>query len=110
MSIRVILVTAPSESTGKELADLAVTSGLAACVSVIPGVTSVYYWKSEVQTDKEVQLLFKTNSDKAPMLIKMLKENHPYDCPECIVLHADEVEKGYATWIHETVNRSGTNL
>ncbi len=96
---RVVLVTAPGVDVARPLARALVEQGLAACASLVPGVTSVYRWEGAVQEDAEVLLIVKTVRGRLDELEAFLAEHHPYDVPECVALAPTEVAAGYLTWL-----------
>jgi len=76
---------------------------LAACVSILTGVTSVYRWQGGVEQDGEQQLLIKTTPDRLAALEARLQELHPYDVPELLVLDVEQGGAAYLAWVHESV-------
>lgn len=92
---RLLLTTAPPDQA-QDLAHVLVEERLAACVSLLPGVRSVYRWKGEVQDDPETQLLIKTATSRLGALAARLAELHPYEVPELLVLAP---EGGSAAWL-----------
>lgn len=98
-----VLTTAPDEQAAQALAERAVDGRLAACVSLIPGMKSVYRWEGEVKIDDEVQLVFKTTMGRAGDLRAVLEEWHPYDVPELLVLPIVEGSEQYMDWVRSEV-------
>ncbi len=96
---RVVLVTAPDEENALVLARELVARGLVACVNVIPGITSVYRWKGQVQEDAEFLLVAKTVAGRIGELEAALAELHPYEVPECVALEPASVEARYLAWL-----------
>ena len=96
---RVVLVTAPSQDVAEVLAKDLVERRLAACVNILPGVTSVYHWQGEVHRDNESLLVAKTSAEALPQLMKRIAELHPYDVPEIVALDTSAVHPPYADWI-----------
>lgn len=92
-------ITCPSTEVAQRLATALVNQGVAACVNVLPGVTSVYRWQGEVCHDSEVLLLVKTSLDKAPSLLKTVEELHPYDVPEVLWTAITLGSKSYLDWL-----------
>ena len=79
----------------------------AACGNLIPGITSIYWWEGEVQEDEEVLAVFKTSKDKVESFVQELLINHPYDCPEAIILPIVGGNETYIEWVaKETSNLS----
>ncbi len=97
----VVLTTVPDADTGERIARELVSSGLAACVSMIRDVKSIYMWKGALETSTEYLLLLKTTINNVPALIKKVKELHPYEVPEIIVLPIICGDEAYLNWIDE---------
>lgn len=96
---RVVLCTAPDAEVGETLADHLVRRRLAACVNLLPGLRSVYWWDGDVQSDAEVLLLIKSDVDHLEALIAAVRERHPYDCPEALALPVTEGLQEYLDWL-----------
>jgi periplasmic divalent cation tolerance protein len=99
--IVVVLSTFPDSETAKRIAQELVKARLAACVNVLPGVESIYQWKGEMESAREVLGLIKTTAATYPTLEARLKELHPYDVPEILAVPADLVHPAYAQWVRE---------
>lgn len=96
----IILVTAGSENEADAIASELVKSKLAACVTVFP-VRSIYTWQGEVNRDREVQILIKTNLDRFPEIAAKIRELHSYELPEIIALPIVAGLQPYLDWIGE---------
>ena len=103
MSHDVTLVTASSEDEANAIAERLVADRIAACVNIIPGVTSVYRWQGKVERDQEQLLLIKTTPDAYGDLERLVLETHPYDVPEVIAVRVDEGSLRYLDWIAGSV-------
>ncbi len=103
----IVLVTAPQDKS-LELAKKIVQSRLAACVNLIKGVSSIYWWQGKIVEDKEDILIIKTKECLINKLKKFIKENHPYEVPEIVFLKSLDVFEEYLRWvISSTVNCKG---
>ncbi len=98
-AVRIVLVTHPDAGTAKSLATTLVAERLAACVNLVPGLTSVYRWKGAVCEDAEVQLLIKTAEHRIGPLKHRIADLHPYDNPEIIILPTDGGSRKYLDWV-----------
>jgi periplasmic divalent cation tolerance protein len=99
------LTTVPAEFDGPALARDLVGAGLAACVTVVPAVESIYAWKGAVESGREQQLVIKTTSERVADLWSALKVRHPYEVPEFVVLPVVGGNEEYLQWIRDTVDR-----
>mgnify|MGYP001773478996 CR=1 FL=1 len=102
----VVLVTVPSKDVGIEIARSLINNKLAACVNVIDGLRSIYYWRGEVEEDNEALLIIKSRRDKLDGLIRHVRERHPYRVPEIIALPIIGGFSDYLRWINEALDRS----
>ncbi len=98
-----VLSTFPDESVARSLADRLVQEKLAACVSLLPGVQSIYTWKGETQTDFEWLGLIKIQARTYPELEKRLTEWHPYETPEIIALDIARGSEAYLKWLRASL-------
>jgi periplasmic divalent cation tolerance protein len=96
---RVVLITAPDGQTARQLARALVERRLAACVNLVPGITSIYRWQGAVEESGEVLMIAKTSAEAYPRLEAALSELHPYEVPECIALAPDAVAPKYLAWL-----------
>ena len=100
----VVLCTIGSAEEAERLARGVVERRLAACVNVVPGVTSFYRWKGEIARDREWLMVMKTTADRFEALRVALVELHPYDVPEIVELPIQRGHAPYLEWIDETVS------
>jgi periplasmic divalent cation tolerance protein len=99
--ITVTLMTAPSQTVATDIANRLVEQKLAACVNILPQITSVYRWDGKVNVDSELLLVVK--SDSSPLHLQALRdavlEIHPYDTPEIIHLPVSAGLDKYIEWV-----------
>src|ERR1043166_4937523 len=98
----IILTTLGSGTDASAFARVLVADRLAACVNVLPAMTSLYRWKGAIEEDSEQQLVIKTTSDRVAAIASRFQELHPYELPEFIVLNA-EASAAYAEWLAASV-------
>jgi periplasmic divalent cation tolerance protein len=97
------LTTLPEKFDAPVLAQELVGAGLAACVTIVPAVRSVYRWQGAMHTDAEQQLIIKTTSDLVDPLWDVLKDRHPYEVPEFVVVPIVDGSRDYLQWIERHV-------
>lgn len=93
-----VLTTLADEGQAREMSRELVQSGLAACVNILPEMTSVYCWEDEMHEDREIQLCIKAPEELIDDLSNWLVENHPYDTPEILVQNVDRASSDYEEW------------
>jgi len=102
-NLHIVLVTGPSVEDAREIASAILQARVAACVNIIPGLESHYWWDGELKQDPEVLLLIKTTEAKLKELQKVVLENHPYDTPEFVAFPASAVAEKYMAWVRDSV-------
>ena len=98
MKLVLVLTTLGADADAPTFARTLVEERLAACVNVLPAMTSIYRWQGSVDEEREQQLLIKTAADRVEALAARLRQLHPYELPEFIILEA-EASTAYADWI-----------
>lgn len=100
----VVLVTAPSEEVGREIANALLEKKLAACVNIAAPISSLYMWEGRMADDEEVLLVIKTTGAVfESKLVPAIEAIHPYDVPEIIALPIVMGNRDYLAWIDEEV-------
>ena len=94
-----VLCSCPEANVANALATALVEQRLAACVNVMPGVTSVYGWEGRVETASEHLLLIKTEPAGYAALEAFIKDRHPYQVPEIIAIPVEQGSHDYLDWI-----------
>lgn len=105
MTMLIVLSNFPDESAARIAAGKLVEERLAACVNILPGLTSLYRWEGKIETSEEVLLIIKTTRDAYPRLESTLKACHPYELPEILAVAVDAGLPEYLQWVaHETAH------
>ncbi|WP_202305363.1 divalent cation tolerance protein CutA [Dryocola clanedunensis] len=99
----VIFCTAPDEATAQDLAALVLAEKLAACVTLLPGATSLYYWEGKMEQEYEVQMVLKSDIAHQEALLACLKKHHPYKTPELLVLPVTHGDSEYLSWLYASL-------
>ena len=93
-----VRIAAPPEHAAR-IAELLVTERLAACVQVIPGMTSTYRWDGEVVSSDEHLVLAKSHRGRFDRICARVGEIHPYETPEIIAVPIIDASAAYAAWL-----------
>lgn len=97
----VVLCTCPNHGVATLLANQIIAARLAACVSLINPVQSIYLWQEKVERSEEVQLVLKTRSELFEPLRQFIRAHHPYQMPEIIGLPVVMADEEYLAWIQD---------
>ena len=95
-----IYSTFPTREAAEDVGSHLVDSGLAACVNIIPGMTSIYRWQGERHRDSETVMIIKTRSGLAERVIAEARGRHPYTNPALLVLPVDGGSQDYIAWVN----------
>jgi periplasmic divalent cation tolerance protein len=95
----VALSTVATAEDAQRIARALVERRLAACVNVVPGLSSFYRWEGRVQCDEERLLVIKTRSDRLQALRAVLVSLHPYEVPELVALPVVGGHAPYLAWL-----------
>jgi periplasmic divalent cation tolerance protein len=101
----VVLVTCGSEEEATKIANSLVEERIAACVSIISPVRSIYRWEGKILDEKEWVLIIKTQKKRFEELEKKVKSLHSYSVPEIIGLSIVEGSPAYLEWLEEMTKK-----
>lgn len=103
MSRLVVLCTVGKAEDAEWIAREVVERRLAACVNVLPAVTSIYRWRGEVEKNEEILLVIKTRSERFEALRDAIVSMHSSEVPEVIALGIDAGHPPYLAWLDDAV-------
>ena len=99
----VVLVTVSGKVEADKITSVLLESRKAACVNIIPGVSSRFWWQGNIDSADEIMLLIKTRPSAVPAIIELVKKNHSYTVPEVIALPIIAGNEDYLSWINSEV-------
>lgn len=101
----VVLSTFPTDADPVAMARTLIDERVAACVNILPPMISIYRWAEGVEEDSEHQVIIKTTRAQVPALWDRVRELHPYEVPEFIVLPIVDGNNAYLRWIGESTGK-----
>jgi periplasmic divalent cation tolerance protein len=98
---RAVLVytTYPSIVEAERAGRTLVERRLCACVNVLPGMVSLYWWQDRIERGDEVVMIIKTRANLAEAVREAVKQMHSYSTPAILTLPVETVDPDYHAWI-----------
>lgn len=96
-----VYTTAPDSAVAELISNALVSEKLAACVSVLPNITSTYEWQGQLEVSNEVLLMIKTQESCYKQLEQRVLALHPYELPELIAVPIKAGLAPYLNWIEQ---------
>jgi len=97
-----VMTTLPGDADGPAFGRALLNERLAACVNLLAPMESVYRWEGRVEQETERQVIIKTTRDRLNALWDRVRELHPYEVPEFIVLAIADGNEAYLKWVGES--------
>jgi periplasmic divalent cation tolerance protein len=94
-----VYTTYPSVVEAEEAGRSLVEQRLCACVNILPGMVSYYWWNGALERGEEAVMIIKTRASLAERVSAAVKEMHSYSTPAILVLPLESVEQTYFDWI-----------
>jgi periplasmic divalent cation tolerance protein len=103
----VVLSTCPDRQVAEGIAQTLVEARHAACVNIVPGITSVYRWEGEIQQDAELLLVIKTTAGSYRGVEETIRQLHPAELPEVVALSMQGGLGDYLHWVALETRKDG---
>ncbi|MEZ5648234.1 MAG: divalent-cation tolerance protein CutA [Alphaproteobacteria bacterium] len=101
MDVSLVYITIDSVSKARELGARLVEERLAACINILPGMTSIYRWQDKIETSEEVVVIAKTQTDLVDRLTQRVKSLHDYTIPCIIAIPIHGGNSDFQRWIYQ---------
>ena len=99
MSLRFVYMTTGSQEEARHIGRVLVEERLAACVNILPGMNSIYWWDGALQDDQETVLIAKTRAELLEGLTERVRALHSYSCPCVVALPIEGGNAAYLDWL-----------
>jgi len=97
---QLVICSCPTIEIAEKIAEQLMEHQLAACIQILPTVTSIYRWQDKIERSPEVLLYIKTEQRVYPQLQAMICQLHPYEVPEIIALSITQGLPDYLHWMN----------
>lgn len=94
-----VYATVPSAAEAERIGGALVDGRLAACVNILPAMTSLYVWQGRRHRDAEAVMIIKTRRALAERIVGEVRRLHPYDNPALVVLPIESGSADFLSWI-----------
>ncbi len=102
-----VYTTFPTPEAAETVGGALVDQGLAACVNIVAGMTSIYLWEGKRHRDAETVMLIKTRASLAEQVIAEVLERHSYDNPAAIVVPVEGGSSRFLAWVMTQTEGAG---
>jgi len=92
-------ITTRDEAEARKLAVMLLEQRKAACVNIVPGVSTLYRWQGKIESGTESLMIVKTKSSLLGDIIALVKAHHSYQVPEVIALPIEGGSPEYLAWL-----------
>ncbi len=99
----VILITAGSLEEAHKIAEVLLKQRKAACVNIVPNVSSHFWWQDKIESAQESLLIVKTRASLLNEIVTLVRESHSYDTPEIVALPIVGGNQDYLEWVDKEV-------
>src|SRR6185369_5036187 len=101
--IRMVYCTTPSSEVACDIGAKLIEERLAACINVLPGMTSIYRWQGKIERAAEAVLVIKTPEERVDDVLRRVQQLHPYEVPCLLALHVTKGNPAYLDWLEAAV-------
>ena len=101
----VLFITTANTEEAQQIAGVLVKERKAACVNIVPRVSSLFWWQDKVESAQESLLIVKSRASVLNQIVKLVREHHSYDIPEIIALPIIGGNPDYLEWIGKEVKQ-----
>jgi periplasmic divalent cation tolerance protein len=105
-----VYVTCKDRNEALNVGRAVVEARLAACANIIDGMDSIYWWKGELQVEKEAILIMKSRRDLFTELTEKVKSKHSYEVPCVVALPIETGNEDYLNWLMAETKATDINL
>ncbi|MHB8454407.1 MAG: divalent-cation tolerance protein CutA [Acidiferrobacterales bacterium] len=97
---QIVLTALPDASSAQQLGEALVHERLAACVSILPAMQSIYTWQGKTETATEHLVLIKSLVSRYAAIQDRIQALHPYELPEILAVPIADGLPAYLAWLH----------
>jgi len=105
VAVNFIYITTKDAEEARRIGRTLVEERLAACVNILDGMNSMYWWEGKVQDEREAVLIAKTKESRAPELIARVKALHSYSCPCVVAMAVVAGNPDFLDWVERESGR-----
>lgn len=97
--VLLIMTTLPDDASSEAFTRVLLEQRMAACVTRVPTVRSMYWWQGQLERCEECLLLIKSRVQCWDAIEALCRAHHPYDVPELVAFRPQQVGASYLQWL-----------
>ena len=101
----VLFITTANAGEAQRIADVLLSERKAACINIVPKISSLFWWQGKLESAEESLLIVKTKASVLDEVVNLVKEHHSYDVPEIIALPIIGGNRDYLEWLGKEVKQ-----
>lgn len=98
-----MLITTANAEEAQRIAEVLLDEKKAACINIVPNVSSLFWWQGKLESAEESLLIVKTRASVLDDVIRLVKKHHGYEVPEVIALPIIGGSQDYLEWLSKEV-------
>ncbi len=99
----VLFITASNSEEAHKIAKVLLSQRKAACVNIVSGISSLFWWQDKLDSAQESLLIVKTKASLLNQIVTLVREIHSYEVPEIVALPIIGGNEDYLEWIDKEV-------
>ncbi len=99
----VLFITTADAEEAQRIADVLLKERKAACINIVSGVSSRFWWQGSIERAEESLLIVKSQAALLNQIVKLVKKHHRYEVPEIVALPIIGGNPDYLEWLAKEV-------
>jgi len=96
-------ITTKDKAEARRIGRGLIEKKLAACVNILDGMESYYWWEGKIDESQEAVLIAKTEKRLIEALIETVKTTHSYSVPCVLAIPVVAGNPDYIRWLGENL-------
>jgi periplasmic divalent cation tolerance protein len=94
-----VFTTTDTKENARQISRRVVEKNLAACAQIIGPISSIFWWKNNINEEEEWLIIIKSRKDLYEDLEHAIMKVHKYEIPEILAVPVLAGAKSYLEWL-----------